>query len=136
MKARYGGVAVWAGNVTFELPKQSHTRRLVYVATVCSIEGGALPTGGVLKVYNGANDVLRHYVAGGLLTDGVTFDTMLLWAEENGNETNMCVQSIAQINCALGKDIYIDAGTRITVDLDAPPPSGDVTISWLFEDVD
>jgi len=132
---RYGGTQTWDGASTLTLPKQPHTRRLVWLSIVGSIDGGALPVSAKLIVIDGATEQARIYLAAGLLTDAVSFVTMFLFAEEVGNDCVLDVNANAMITCSLGRDAYVDAGTLLQVELSSAPQAA-VKISWMFEDVD
>jgi hypothetical protein len=135
-KNRYGGQITWAGTSDLILPKQPATRRLVYLAALGTFMGESTSIGMTLNVEDGGIAASRLYVCAAALTNNVTFDTMFFFAEDVGNETTLAYDSYAQATCSLGKDCYIDASSKLTLSAVVAPDIGNVTVTFVFEDVE
>lgn len=136
MKNRYGGSITWNGATALVLPKQPATRRLVWLSAVGTFSGDTSSIGLTLSVKDGSLAVARKYLCAAALTDGTDFSTMFFFSEDVGNETVLALDSLAQATCSLGRDCYMDASSKLELELTAVPVTGTVTITFVFEDVE
>jgi len=125
----------WDGASPLVLPKQPETRRLVWLAVVGEQDGYTDPVGCSLKVEDGSLDVARQYLAAATLIDGNTYQTMFFFSEDVGNDSVKSYGGDAMATCALGRNCYMDASSKLTVTLDVPPPNGTMKVTWVFEDI-
>lgn len=136
MKKRYGGSLNWDGASTLVLPKQPATRRLVWLAAVGSFDGDSTSIGLTLSVKDGSLAASRKYLCAAALTDSWAFETMFFFSEDVGNETVLAANSLAQATCSLGRDCYMDASSKLELDLTVSPSIGTVRITFVYEDVE
>jgi len=125
----------WDGISPLVLPKQPETRRLVWLAVVGQQDGLLEPVGCTLKVEDGSLDVARQYLAAATLIDGATYQTMFFFSEDVGNDSVRSYNEDAMATCALGRDCYMDASSKLTIALDVAPSSGTMKVTWVFEDI-
>jgi hypothetical protein len=135
-KQRYGGSITWSGSGILVLPKQPKTRRLVWLAALGTWDGDVTSIGLILSIKDGSLQVARRYVCSAALTDLTTFDTMFLFAENVGNDSVIANGSDAQATCSIGRDCYMDAASKLELDLDYGPSTGNVLVTFVFEDVE
>jgi len=136
-KQRYGGSISWDGAVALVLPKQPATRRLVWLSLLATYSGTGVAEGVSLTIKDGSLDAARAYVCAGVLTAATDFETMFFFAEDVGNDTVIDTPRLkAMVTCSLGRECYLDAASKIEIEVANQAPVGNFAVTWVFEDID